>query len=146
LGEWCSWIQHCFSLVHFSVLVNDIPGFFNSSCGFRQGDLLSPLLFVIFMRASSKRLSTIVDGGFLLSISKECMNISTLHISHLLFADDNLLFCRGNPKRVRYLHALLLCFEVVPGLRVNLTKSKLSPVGSVNNVDGLANILGCTCL
>ena len=126
--------------------MNDTPGFFNSSCGLRQGDLLSPLLFVIFMRASSKRLFAIVVGGFLLSISEESMTISTLHISHLLFAHDNCLFCRGNPKCVRYLRALLLCFEVVPGLRVNLTKSKLAPVGSVNNVDGLANILGCNCL
>ena len=43
-GErWCKWIVYCVLLVRFSVLANVIPvGIFNSSCGLRQGDLLSP--------------------------------------------------------------------------------------------------------
>jgi hypothetical protein len=55
-GErWCSWIAHCISSVHFSVLVNGTPSdFFSSSRGLRQGDRLSPLLFVIVMEALSK--------------------------------------------------------------------------------------------
>jgi hypothetical protein len=39
--------------------------------------------------------------------------------------------------------ALFLCFEVVSGLKVNLTKSELVLVGNVDNEDGLAGILGC---
>jgi hypothetical protein len=38
------------------------------------------------------------------------------------------------------LRALVLCFEVVSGLKVNLTKSELAPV---DNVDRSASILGC---
>jgi hypothetical protein len=38
---------------------------------------------------------------------------------------------------------LILIFEVVSGLKINLAKSKLVHVGNVNNVDGLASILGC---
>jgi hypothetical protein len=46
----CSWIKHCILSVQFSVLINGSPsGFFGSSHGVRQGDLLSPFLFVLIM-------------------------------------------------------------------------------------------------
>jgi hypothetical protein len=41
------------------------------------------------------------------------------------------------------LSALFLCFKIVSSLRINLAKSKLVPVGNVDNVDGLAGIFGC---
>lgn len=51
--------------------------------------------------------------------------------------------CGANPNHLRYLRVLLLLFEVVSGLKVNLAKSVLVPVGNVDNVDELAGILGC---
>jgi hypothetical protein len=139
-GKWCSWIAHCISSVRFSVLVNSSPtGFFSSSRGLRQGDPLSPLLFVIVMEALGRMISAAVSGGLLSGFS---VGTGT-DISHLLFADDTLLFCGANPNHLCNLRSLFLCFEAVSGLKTNLAKSELVPVGNVDNVAGLAGILGC---
>ena len=66
-GErWIKWIDWCISTVKFSVLINGSPsGFFQSSRGLRQGDPLSPYLFVIAMEVFSSMLRRAISGGFL---------------------------------------------------------------------------------
>ena len=70
-GErWCRWIKWCLSTIRFSVLVNgSLAVFFQSSRGLRQGDPLSPYLFVVVMEAFSCMLKREVFGGFLLPCS-----------------------------------------------------------------------------
>jgi hypothetical protein len=144
-GErWCSWIAHCISSVHFSVLVNGTPfGFFSSSHGIRQGYHLSPLLFVIVMEAFSKLFSISVQRGFLSGFSVGSRSNGVINVSHLLFANDTLVFYGASPEHLFYLRMLLLSFEAVSGLKINLDKSVLVPVGIVDNMDDLAGILGC---
>jgi hypothetical protein len=133
-GErWCSWIVHCISSVRFSVLVNGTPtGFFSSSLGLRQGDPLSPLLFVIVMEALSKLFSITVQRGFLSGFSVGSGSNGVINISHLLFAGDTLVFCGANPDHLHYLRLLFLSFEAISGLKINLAKLVLVPVGYVN--------------
>jgi hypothetical protein len=64
-------------------------------------------------------------------------------ISHLLFADDTLIFYKDNPDQLAYLRGIFLLFEAASGLKVNLAKSMLIPMGNVQQVDYLASILGC---
>jgi hypothetical protein len=59
------------------------------------------------------------------------------------FVDDTLIFYGAIPVHLLYLHALLLSFEAVSNLKINIAESELVCVGNVNNVDGLASILGC---
>jgi hypothetical protein len=66
-----------------------------------------------------------------------------VEVSHLLFADDTLVFCGADDSQISYMGALLVCFEAVSGLKVNLTKSALVPVGHLEDVDQLAVRLGC---
>jgi hypothetical protein len=125
--------------VRFSLLINGSPfDFFSSSRGLRQGDPLSPRLFVFVMEALSRMISAAVRGGLL-----EGFKIGDTDFSHLLFADDTLIFCSAHSSELRNLRSLFLLFEAVSSLKVNLAKSNLIPVGHVDQAERLADILGC---
>jgi hypothetical protein len=92
--KWCSWIKHCISFVHFSVLINGVPsGFFGSSRGVWQGDPLSPFLFVLVMEAFSRMLGAFTSRGLILGFSVGSYEPDRVIVSHLLFAGDTLIFC-----------------------------------------------------
>ena len=62
---------------------------------------------------------------------------------HLLFADDTLVFGEESLDQKTYLSWLLIWFEACSGLKINLEKSELIPVGRVNDIEGLALEWGC---
>ena len=128
---------------HFSVMVNGSPGFFRSSRGLRQGDPLSPYIFVIGMEASSCLISKAVERGFLSGCGFEGREGDGLTISHLLYADDTILFCEPKQDQMAYLSWLLMWFEAISGLKINLAKSEIILVRRVVNMEVLANELGC---
>ena len=142
--KWIRWIRWCVSIVSFLVLVNGSPsGFFCSLPGLRQGDPLSPYLFVIFMEALICLLKRPKSGGFLLGWWVNGKGGKGVEVTYLLFVDDTLVFCESFHDQLTYLCWLLMCFETFFRLKVNLEKSELIPVGSVKNVDELAKEFGC---
>jgi hypothetical protein len=76
------------------------------------------------MKALGRMLFVAVSGGLL-----DGFSVSNVAFSHLLFADHTLIFCDALPAHLRHLRSLFLCFEVAPGLKVNLAKSELVQVG-----------------
>ena len=64
-------------------------------------------------------------------------------ISHLLFADDTILFYDVSRDQLLSIRLALTCFQAFTGLKVNAGKSEIVPVGEVGNIDALASILHC---
>ncbi|KAJ9676313.1 hypothetical protein PVL29_025036 [Vitis rotundifolia] len=65
-SKWLRWMWSCLSSAKFSVLVNEVSaGFFPSTKGLRQGDPLSPYLFVMGMEVLDVLIRRAVEGGFL---------------------------------------------------------------------------------
>ena len=64
-------------------------------------------------------------------------------ISHLLFANDTILFCDASRDQLLSIRLAMSCFQAFIGLKVNVGKSEIVPVGEVNNLAELASILQC---
>ena len=143
--KWRKWIMYCISTVKFSILINGSPSdFFGSSRGIRQGDPLSPLLFDVVMEALSRMLDVAANIGQLSGFYVGNTTSISMMVTHLLFADDTLIFCDAVPNQLVILREILTRFEEVSGLRINLGTSEMIPVGDVHNLDDLVGLLGCT--
>ena len=97
-SKWISWINWCIpTTFFFSVLFNGSPmRLFRSSGGLRQGDPLSLYLFVISMEALSCLLKRVVEDNFIYGCRFGGRDGGELVMSHLLYADDTILFCEAN--------------------------------------------------
>ena len=142
--KWRGWIKACVTFVRFSVLVNGFPkGFFGSSRGLRQGDPLSPLLFLLIMEVLSRLLKKSEECNHIRGFQVGSVNSIGVRISHLLFADDTILFCDAFREQLLSIRLVLSYFQAFMGLKVNVGKSEIVPIGEVNNLNALANILQC---
>lgn len=122
-ASWISTIMCCISTVSFSILINGSPrGLFSSSKGIRQGDPLSPYLFLLCAEGlyalinNSNRLGRLTDISFW--SNSPC-------ISHLLFADDSLIFLKSLEVECLTIKGLLESYGRVSGQCINLSKSAL---------------------
>ena len=143
-SKWLRWMWWCISTAKFSVMVNGAPaGFFSSSKGLHQGDPLSPSLFVMGMEVLSVLIRRAMEGGFISGCKIQRGRGRAVQVAHLLFADDTIVFCEAKKEHLTNLSWILFWFETASGLRINLAKSEIIPIGEVEEVDELAVELGC---
>lgn len=142
-SKWRGWVMSIVRNSRASVLVNGSPTYeFSCECGLRQGDPLSPFLFIIAMEGLScimKRASLlgafhgirVADSGPLLS--------------HFMYADD-VVFCgEWSIFNALNLRRLLRGFFLVTGLKISSKKSCLYGVGvDDNEVSQLAMMIRCS--
>ena len=64
-------------------------------------------------------------------------------VSHLLFVDDIIILCEAKKEHLTFLSWILAWFEATSGLRINLAKSELIPVGEVEEIEEMVVELGC---
>ncbi|KAK9067117.1 hypothetical protein SSX86_014442 [Deinandra increscens subsp. villosa] len=141
--RWCSWIDGILKASRVSVLINGSPTLeFQCSRGLRQGDPLSPFLFVIAMEALSCILRKAESAGLFSGVSLPNNGPS---ISHLLFADDVLFIGNWSASSLLNINRILRCFFLSSGLKINLSKSCIYNIGrNEAEVNYVANSLGCS--
>ncbi|GJS96150.1 putative RNA-directed DNA polymerase [Tanacetum coccineum] len=130
-AKWCSWIKGCLSFATVSIHVNGSPSNeFKMERGLRQGDPLSPFLFLIVVEALQVSIIEACNKNLFKGLY---LNEDNTNLSLLQYADDALFFGEWSLWNAKKLVMILKCFQDASGLRVNLAKSKLYEIG-VNSV------------
>lgn len=97
--------------VSHSVVVNGVPfEVFEPNRGLRQGDPIFPHLFIICVEVFSHILQMEVNRSSLQGI-RVCRNAPK--VSHLLFADNNISFCRTEDRVVNAIRQVLSLIVIV---------------------------------
>ena len=116
--EWCTWVKGILQSARSAVLVNGSPTFeFNCEKGVRQGDPLSPILFLIVMEVLHCLLDKAVELGEIKGIR---FDDGRTELSHMFYADDALLVGEWSKDNMDNVARVLRVFHLCSGLKINL--------------------------
>ncbi|KAL0294627.1 UNVERIFIED_CONTAM: Retrovirus-related Pol polyprotein from type-2 retrotransposable element R2DM [Sesamum angustifolium] len=111
------WIEECVTSAHYSVVVNGgVHGFFAGARGLRQGDPMSPYLFVLVMEVLQMILQQFIDQDGQFLYHWRCTELKLFQLS---FADDLLLLCKADVQSVSLFRRGLDLFASLSGLHTN---------------------------
>ncbi|KAG7547813.1 Ribonuclease H domain [Arabidopsis suecica] len=121
--QWCQWVMRCVTSVSYSVLINGSPSQKIYPCrGLRQGDPLSPYLYLLCTEGLSSLLSHAMHTNDIHGFKASCNGPP---ISHMLFADDSLLFCKATEEECQHILHILQIYAAASGQHVNFQKSAI---------------------
>nr|GEV22250.1 RNA-directed DNA polymerase, eukaryota, reverse transcriptase zinc-binding domain protein [Tanacetum cinerariifolium] len=140
--KWRMWISGCLKNSRASILINGSPTpEFDMFNGLRQGDPMSPFLFILAMKGLHALASKAVSMGLFKGAS---IGLGNINVSHLLYVDDAIFVGEWSHFNVYNLLCLLRCFYTVSGLKINVHKSKIIGVSVLDEeVSSMALVLGC---
>jgi len=140
---WRKWITECVGTAVASVLMNGIPTEeFPLKRGHRQGDPLSPFLFLLVGEGFNVLMNSLV-GACLFRVYHVGQQ-SEVQLTHLKFVDDTLIIGEKSWSNVRSMQVVLLLFEAVSELNVNFHKSMLTSVNvSASWLTEAALVINC---
>jgi hypothetical protein len=141
--------MHCVTSSSISILWNGnkLPPF-KPSHGLRQGDPLSPYLFILCMEKLSIAINKVVLQGDWNPIK---LSNNRPQLTHLHFADDVLLFTKAKNSQLRFITDLFNRFSRASGLKINLSKSRAFyssgiPQAKINRLTSISIIRSTTSL
>ncbi|XP_070055486.1 uncharacterized protein [Nicotiana tomentosiformis] len=141
LEVWIDRVWRLISNVWYSVNLNGTRhDFFKSSRGIKQGDPLSPSLFVIGSELLSRLLINLLEEGFIPYFTKKKGPI----ISHLCYVDDIILFSSGDPVSLKLLMTKMEVYESMSVQKINKMKSAFYVSSNLDNdnINMIKKILG----
>ncbi|GJX45828.1 RNA-directed DNA polymerase, eukaryota [Tanacetum coccineum] len=109
----------------FALVINGSPTEeFQFSKGLKQGDPLSPFLFILIMESLHLSFQRVVDAGMFKGFKLG----TSVNISHMFYADDAVFVGQWCESNISTLVHVLECFYRASGLRINMSKSKIMGV------------------
>ncbi|KAL2922721.1 LINE-1 retrotransposable element ORF2 protein [Bienertia sinuspersici] len=120
------WIMSCVSSAKYSLIINGYPyGYASFKRGLRQGDPMSPLLFVVCMEYLSRLLMRMTSE----TKFKFHPRCKQMKLTHLCFADDLILCSKGDIDSIRMMIKCFQAFSATSGLKANCSKTEVYSCG-----------------
>jgi hypothetical protein len=121
---WCDMISGLLATSSTQILLNGVPGeFISHKRGLRQGDLLSPMLFILVMDVLSRLVEKASIDGYLQPLSSR-----QLRHRISLYADDVALFLKPDAADINLVLDLLRLLGKTSGMHTNAQKSNVLPI------------------
>ena len=120
-----------------SCFFHNVNGFFDSKRGIRQGDPLFPYPFILAIDFLSINLELSTGSGKIQPFKRGTQS----YVSHLLFADDLLMFSKANQRSFKKIDKIVNAFAFSTGLSVNKAKSKIFFSKTCHHKSALSRLL-----